>query len=584
MKHKKFKLNVLTLSLAFTLPSTFAAIPIDVSHKGVDYLKNYLVKPGFNNANKSSIQERSRATDFNNTLHVRAQQTYAGFPVWNSHIALHVNHANQSVAGIANVVSSANQQNTTMNGQVYQELDKDLQTAPGYLFTKPYADKFLQKAINFYQKEISSPFSADQHQQELMVYIDKTNKAHWAYFVKLHGNDKDGLPTMPTYIMDAQSGTVFEHWNDVRHLMGLSNVKGGGYGGNKRTGKFIYDGNTAFGHLPALDMQRDNRTNTCYLSNKGAYVYNFKTRELVHFNCIKTDPKHNNIYWNETFDMVNGGFSPSNDALYSAKVVNDLYETWYKIPVLTEKEAAMPIVMIMHTTSKVPGGFPEQAIWDPMNKVMFFGDGANYFYPLTTIDVGAHEISHGFTSQHSDLHINDVEAGGLDEAFSDMASQAAEYFVQGKTDWKIGGLIGKSPHYLFRYVDLPSRMCQETNGKPGEACGFDNMEQYHDYLKRHENDQIVNFETGFYKDNSQPDVHDTAGIFDRAFYLLATSKNWDVRKAFDVMVQANRYYWVANTTFEQAACGVLKATADYKYDSETVRHAFWEIGIDTNHC
>ncbi len=38
-----------------------------------------------------------------------------------------------------------------------------------------------------------------------------------------------------------------------------------------------------------------------------------------------------------------------------------------------------------------------------MVKQMTFGDGANYFYPLTALDVTAHEISHGVTEQNSNL-------------------------------------------------------------------------------------------------------------------------------------------------------------------------------------
>ena len=34
---------------------------------------------------------------------------------------------------------------------------------------------------------------------------------------------------------------------------------------------------------------------------------------------------------------------------------------------------------------------------------MTFGDGATTFYPLVSLDVAAHEVSHGFTEQNSGL-------------------------------------------------------------------------------------------------------------------------------------------------------------------------------------
>ena len=36
------------------------------------------------------------------------------------------------------------------------------------------------------------------------------------------------------------------------------------------------------------------------------------------------------------------------------------------------------------------------------------------------------------------------------------------------------------------------------------------------------------------------DVHHSSGVFNKAFYLLATTEDWDVWMAFDVFVTANR--------------------------------------------
>jgi len=49
----------------------------------------------------------------------------------------------------------------------------------------------------------------------------------------------------------------------------------------------------------------------------------------------------------------------------------------------------------------------------------------------------AHEVSHGFTEQHSNLFYYG-QSGGMNEAFSDMAAQAAEFYSIGKASWLIG--------------------------------------------------------------------------------------------------------------------------------------------------
>ena len=50
------------------------------------------------------------------------------------------------------------------------------------------------------------------------------------------------------------------------------------------------------------------------------------------------------------------------------------------------------------------------------------------------------------------------------------------------------------------------------------------------------------------------------------------------------MTQANMHYWTSNTSWADAACGVLKATADYKYDDAVVKNAFSVVGVDISKC
>lgn len=585
MESIKFKLSLLSLALIVNLPCTYAASPIDISHKGITYLQNYLVKPGFTGSNKSAILEKQRGIDFNHTLHMRAQQTYAGYPVWGGNIAVHAPQTTTAEKGFAGFMAKANKPNTTMNGMLYQDLDKDLHPTPAYVFEDAQAKKALDQAINLSQHAIGADFKVEEHKQQLMVYVDDNHKAHWAFYISLYGKQQ-GFPTIPSYILDAVSLTIYKQWNDMKHS-GLSHVKGGGYGGNFKMGKLVYDGDFAKQHLAALDMERDNKKQECYLKNKDVSIYNFKQIDAEHFKgklasftCIKPDEKHNNLYWNGEYNFVNGGYSPNNDALYAGKVVRDLYESWYQIPVLSRYEAPMPIVMIMHTTFSP---FPEQAIWDSWNQIMFFGDGKNFFYPLTSIDVTAHEISHGFTDQHSQLFYGDSESGGLNEAFSDMAGQAAQYFLRGKNDWKIGAEITKQNSIALRYMDRPSKDCY-GNLEPGRRCSVENMDEYAKYVKEHKNDITFDFTELKLVDHRKPDVHFSSGIYNYFFYLVATSEGWDVKKAFDVMVQANRFYWVENTNFEQAACGIIKAAKDYQYDETAITKAFAKVIVDISNC
>jgi pseudolysin len=171
----------------------------------------------------------------------------------------------------------------------------------------------------------------------------------------------------------------------------------------------------------------------------------------------------------------------------------------------------------------------------------------------------AHEISHGFTQQHSHLQYLE-QSGALNESFSDMASKAAEYYATGYNhDWQLAPEIMRE-NRAYRYMDNPRRDCINTGDK--KHCSIDHVKDY----------------------SSDLNVHYTSGIFNKAFYLLATSPNWNTHMAFDVMVQANRGYWTQTTTFKEAACGVIEATKDYRYDTNTVDSVFAKVGIDTVSC
>jgi pseudolysin len=65
---------------------------------------------------------------------------------------------------------------------------------------------------------------------------------------------------------------------------------------------------------------------------------------------------------------------------------------------------------------------------------------------------------------------------------------------------------------------------------------------------------------------------------------LGTSDGWDTKKAFEVMVDANANYWTADSTYQEAACGVIQATIDRGYDVDTVKKAFAAVAINTSYC
>jgi pseudolysin/vibriolysin len=185
----------------------------------------------------------------------------------------------------------------------------------------------------------------------------------------------------------------------------------------------------------------------------------------------------------------------------------------------------------------------ENAFWDGTG--MTFGDGASTFYPLVSLDVSAHEVSHGYTEQNSGLEY-DGQSGGMNEAFSDIAGEAAEYFMNGSNDFLIGAEIIKGNGAL-RYMQDPTQ----------DGASIGSADDYYDGL----------------------DVHYSSGVYNKAFYQLAHKSGWSTQKAFMAFAVANRDYWTPSTDFDQGACGVESAAEDLGYSKADVTSAFAAVDV-----
>jgi len=277
----------------------------------------------------------------------------------------------------------------------------------------------------------------------------------------------------------------------------------------------------------------------------------YSNNHPMQFPCKESQKNDDDSYWTgydgDGYDSYNGALSPTNDALYIGYVIKHLYHDWYGLEALKEEDGSpMQLVMRVHYGSDY-----QNAYWDGHR--MTFGDGGSLMYPLVSLGVGSHEISHGFTEQHSDLRYFD-QSGGMNESFSDMAAQAAEFYSLGKNTWLIGPEIMKedSGWEALRYMDRPSK----------DGRSIDTAEEYYSGL----------------------DVHYSSGVYNHLFYILATKSGWGVRKAFDVMVKANMDYWTPYTDFNEGGCGVIEAARDLDYPLEDVIDALEEVAIDTYNC
>lgn len=425
---------------------------------------------------------------------LRAQQTYKGIPVWPHEIA-----AGEQDGKVMR-----------LHGVLVKDIEQDVKSVQPS-FDQSVALELAKTA--FYSRNIrSNHFYFENQSADLVVsVIDETAKL--AYVVSFFADLKNGgQPSRWTFVIDANDKSIIKQFDALTTSTGP--------GGNSKIGRYLYGTD-----YPEMDVTK-NEDGTCEMKNASVMTINLNngtsSRVPYKYNCPEN-----------LFKEINGAYAPLNDAHFYGKTVFNMYQDWLNVSPLP-----FQLQMRVHYSS----GY-ENAFWD--GKAMTFGDGKNRFFPLVSLDVSAHEVSHGFTEFNSNL-IYSGQSGGMNEAFSDMAGEAAEFYMRGSNDFLVGGEIMKAAGGLRYMMDPP---------KDGRSIGH-----------------VKDYKNGI-------DVHLSSGIYNKAFYLLSTKEGWDTRKAFELFAHANQNYWTRSSTFAAGVAGVLDSAKDLNFSQDDVKAAFAEVGL-----
>ncbi len=431
-------------------------------------------------------------------IHLKYVQTVDGKSVFGKQISIHIDQSGLYWLG----------------GEILIGATQDVQAAT--LLRSISRDEAVQRAKESFEEHYAKEklWNFERELTETTITL-KNKKAVEVVHVSFIATPYGHVSTPIRYnALVNKLGKILDHWNSMVH------TQASGPGGNLKTGR--YEFGTDYGYLSVTQ-----NSNGCLLENSRVKTLNMNHSThggSVHsFTCSTNNEKE-----------INGAYSPLNDAHYFGDVVFDLYKDWFQLSPLNQK-----LEMRVHY-----GHNYENAFWDGQR--MTFGDGANRFYPLVGLDIVAHEVSHGFTEQNSGLNYSN-QSGGINESFSDVAGEAAEFYLLGQNDWLVGEKIFKSPNSALRYFEDPTR--------DGRSIGH-----------------AANYYTGM-------DVHYSSGVFNRAFFLLTNSTGWDIQKAFTAYLNANRFYWTPTTNYIEGACGVILAARDNDYDWQVPFEVFKQVGL-----
>ncbi|MCX2181744.1 M4 family metallopeptidase [Streptomyces sp. SKN60] len=244
-----------------------------------------------------------------------------------------------------------------------------------------------------------------------------------AYETVVGGLQHDGTPNELHVITDATSGAKLFEWQAIE--TGIGNT--------------MYSGQVTLGTAPSYSLTDTTR------GNHKTYNLNGGTSGT------------GTLFTNSTDTWGNG--LPSNketagaDAHYGAALTWDYYKNVHgRSGIRGDGVGAYSRVHY--------GNAYVNAFWSDSCFCMTYGDGTNNTKPLTSIDVAAHEMTHGVTSNTAGL-VYSGESGGLNEATSDIMAAAVEFYANNandKGDYLVGEKIDiRGNGTPLRYMDKPSK-------------------------------------------------------------------------------------------------------------------------------
>ncbi|HLP17272.1 MAG TPA: M4 family metallopeptidase, partial [Bacteroidota bacterium] len=196
-------------------------------------------------------------------------------------------------------------------------------------------------------------------------------------------------------------------------------------------------------------------------------------------------------------------------------------------------DKGMTIYSIVHVSED--GKPMENAYWS--GKLMCYGDGNTYFYPLAGgLDVAAHEMTHGVTQFSANLEYQG-QSGALNESMSDAFGTLVDTL-----NWKMGEQIVKN---LQSYPSGALRNLSDPHNGVVKGQSSWQPARMSEYVTSTE-------------DNGG--VHLNSGIPNRAFYLTATSLGR--QKAGKIWYRALTTYLTRSSQFLDARLATVKSAED----------------------
>ncbi|MFE1346722.1 M4 family metallopeptidase, partial [Streptomyces sp. NPDC058757] len=344
---------------------------------------------------------RDVVQDRDGTTHTRYERTYGGLPVLGGDLIV----ATSSTGATTSVSKSSRAE--------LKNVDLAATVAPAA------AEK---QAVGLAAAEGSKATKSERAPRKV-VWMAQTGAPVLAYETVVGGLQHDGTPNELHVVTDAKTGAKLYEWQAV----------------HTGTGNTQYSGQVTLGTAPSYTLTDTGRGNhKTYNLNRGTSGTGtlFSGSDDVWGDGTASNPE-----------------TAGADAHYGAALTWDYYKNVHgRNGIRGDGVGAYSRVHY--------GNAYVNAFWQDSCFCMTYGDGANNTKPLTSIDVAAHEMTHGLTSVTAKL-VYSGESGGLNEATSDIFAAAVEFYANNpndKGDYLVGEKIDiRGNGTPLRYMDKPSK-------------------------------------------------------------------------------------------------------------------------------
>lgn len=453
------------------------------------------------NLSGTSFKIERTEKDIKGKKHLRTQMYIEDIPVYGSELIVHVNEQDE-VYGVNGKIDSK------AKPQSFKEKVKLKENA---------AIKKAEKNLKLKGKE-----NKDYHVQAKLYLYDVEDQLKPVYLVNISSVEPE--PAFWHVFVSAEDGQIVDKYNALAHGASPVKVRGVGIKGEEKSLDAVFENGSYY----LKDLTRPSKGQILTYDAYNSQYYSELPGYLI------SDP--DGVFQDE---RQKAGV----DAHYNIGKVYDYYKNILKRDSFDGRGSSI--------ISSVHAGYNlNNAFWNGVQMIFGDGDGNLFTNFASSLDITAHEFTHGVTQYTAGLEYRN-ESGALNEAFSDIIGVAIE---NKQNDWLIGedSYTPSIEGDALRSMENPRLYSQPDHMK--------------DYL---------------YVDYDNGGVHFNSGIPNKAAYLMGRETGKATMAKIYYHALAN--YLTPRSNFMDARNAVILASIDlYGKDSKEHKLAInsWaKVGI-----